>query len=379
MAISAENRQSSIYPILAIDGGGIRGIIPATMLVEIEKITQKPISDLFPLIGGTSTGGILALGLSTPKSDRTPKFSAQDLLNMYTDPSSTNQIFKKNPSYREPNPEQKFSDRAIQAILSPKYLTPEDLLKSKFEDHRLSKSLTNVLITANTVYGVVDRISALGLSGVSMAFTFLAGAAGLKVPYIDPDFFPKTIQVFTTKGFKNLTFNLTDLGQGHCKAMTSSLCDKDFYMRDVARVTSAAPSFFPPLTYQGITLFDGGVLQNNPTVPCVLEAFEKGVPLKDMLVVSLGTGQAKGPLDPVSTFFEMTQPQHRDDQALGKLGVCNFRFQHFFENDPPHLDDCREETIARLKEAGKAVVDKAHENDLLRELCKLISPEMGRE
>lgn len=52
------NSQTSIYPILSIDGGGIRGIIPATVLVEIETITKKPISQLFHLIGGTSTGGL---------------------------------------------------------------------------------------------------------------------------------------------------------------------------------------------------------------------------------------------------------------------------------------------------------------------------------
>ena len=48
--------------ILSIDGGGIRGIIPALLLSEIERQTQRPIAELFDLIAGTSTGGILALG-----------------------------------------------------------------------------------------------------------------------------------------------------------------------------------------------------------------------------------------------------------------------------------------------------------------------------
>ncbi len=55
------------YKILAIDGGGIRGIIPALVLAEIEKRTQKQIFSLFDLISGTSSGGILALGLTKPR------------------------------------------------------------------------------------------------------------------------------------------------------------------------------------------------------------------------------------------------------------------------------------------------------------------------
>ena len=46
--------------ILAIDGGRIRGIIPALLLQEIEKRTTLHISDLFDVIAGSSTGGILA-------------------------------------------------------------------------------------------------------------------------------------------------------------------------------------------------------------------------------------------------------------------------------------------------------------------------------
>jgi len=42
--------------ILAIDGGGIRGIIPAVVLAAIEKQSGKPICELFDLIAGTSTG-----------------------------------------------------------------------------------------------------------------------------------------------------------------------------------------------------------------------------------------------------------------------------------------------------------------------------------
>ena len=55
--------------VLAIDGGGIRGIIPAMVLHYIEEKTGKRIADLFDFIAGTSTGGILALGLTKRNSE----------------------------------------------------------------------------------------------------------------------------------------------------------------------------------------------------------------------------------------------------------------------------------------------------------------------
>jgi uncharacterized protein len=52
--------------VLAIDGGGIRGLIPALVLTEIERRSQRRIFELFDLIAGTSTGGILACALCAP-------------------------------------------------------------------------------------------------------------------------------------------------------------------------------------------------------------------------------------------------------------------------------------------------------------------------
>lgn len=53
------------FRILSLDGGGIKGLFPATVLAELERrfLDGAPITGYFDLITGTSTGGIIALGL----------------------------------------------------------------------------------------------------------------------------------------------------------------------------------------------------------------------------------------------------------------------------------------------------------------------------
>jgi len=51
---------------LSIDGGGLRGIIPATVLMALEELSGRRAHELFDVVAGTSTGAILALGLTCP-------------------------------------------------------------------------------------------------------------------------------------------------------------------------------------------------------------------------------------------------------------------------------------------------------------------------
>jgi hypothetical protein len=56
--------------ILSIDGGGIRGIIPLSCLVQLEAREGKPSRELFDMLAGTSTGAMIAAGLSIGISAR---------------------------------------------------------------------------------------------------------------------------------------------------------------------------------------------------------------------------------------------------------------------------------------------------------------------
>src|SRR3954451_23139103 len=62
--------------ILTIDGGGIRGIIPAAVLREILQGLRA--QDVFHMIAGTSTGGLLACALAPPDPH-----DPQELIDLY--------------------------------------------------------------------------------------------------------------------------------------------------------------------------------------------------------------------------------------------------------------------------------------------------------
>ncbi|MFP3020937.1 MAG: patatin-like phospholipase family protein [Wolbachia sp.] len=121
--------------ILSVDGGGIRGIIPAIILAEIEKRARKPIFQIFDLMTGTSTGGIVVAGLC--KKDK-PQYSANDLVEFYREYGPY--IFKSS-----------FFRRSILSWFNCAqypHKNIESVLDKYFGEDILKNTLSNVLITS---------------------------------------------------------------------------------------------------------------------------------------------------------------------------------------------------------------------------------------
>lgn len=114
--------------ILTIDGGGIKGVFPASFLATVENAIEGNIADYFDLIVGTSTGGIIALGLGLG-------LPAEKMLGFYEEHGPT--IFKGNRGFRW-----------LRWLGTSKYRSAplEEALRSCFGDKRLGDSKKRLVI-----------------------------------------------------------------------------------------------------------------------------------------------------------------------------------------------------------------------------------------
>lgn len=126
--------------VLAIDGGGIRGIIPALVLADLERRTGRRIADLFDLIAGTSTGGLLALALVRP--DPQP---AAELVDLYVEEGP--RIFSRSLKRKV---------LSLGGLLDERYPTGplERVLGDQLGDVRMADATCDVLVTA---YALEER------------------------------------------------------------------------------------------------------------------------------------------------------------------------------------------------------------------------------
>ena len=80
-------QDTNMAKIIAFSGGGVRGIGAASICANIEHIAEKSMADMFHMFAGTSTGAIIAAGLTmkNPHSEGTKSlYSAEDIVNLYT-------------------------------------------------------------------------------------------------------------------------------------------------------------------------------------------------------------------------------------------------------------------------------------------------------
>jgi len=323
------------YRVLAVDGGGIRGLIPAHVLEEIERRMERPIFELFDLVAGTSTGGILTLGLTKPDENGKPQYTASDMCNLYLTEGTT--IF----------PHSLFQEvKTLHGVTDARYPAGpiERILASHFGDTMLSKALTEVVIPSYDV-------SAPG-----------------------PFFFKRE----------------------YAKSETE---DWDVPMALVARATSAAPTYFDPAILPSAggrgehALVDGGTFANNPTLSGYVDALRLKKSIPRVVVVSIGTGlppqtPGSGPIPieagkvadfglakwarpllevvldgvPKAVEYQMEAIRTANPEALGY-----YRLQSSLPTASHALDDASEENCAKLVADANTLIAESAET--LTRLC----------
>lgn len=326
--------------ILSIDGGGIRGTIPAVILDYVETELKKKscnqdivIQDFFDMIAGTSTGGILTCFYLHPS-----RFLAEEAVKLYVDNGA--KIFKpKIPIFNK-----------VLSLITAKYSVKgiKETLNDAFGESKLSEAAKHSLITS---YDIVGR--------------------------------------------KAVFFTVPEAKENPSQ--------RDYYLKDIARATSAAPTYFAPASIKSIGgekhyLLDGAMFANNPSLCAIVEArktkFERceNPTIKDIYLVSIGTGKETKLLNaekmskwglakwavPVLDILMTASPEvvsYQIKQLFEVSGCsdCYVRLEPELHGANFKIDDASKENIKKLKEAGKYYIKENREkldkivDDLLKE------------
>ncbi|KFK30329.1 hypothetical protein AALP_AA7G247700 [Arabis alpina] len=306
-----------LVTILSIDGGGIRGIIPGTILAYLESQLQEldgeeaRLVDYFDVISGTSTGGlIVAMLTAEDKEDKgsdhsrrrnRPLFAAKEIVPFYLNHSP--RIFP------QPRGMCSWVDTIVRLVRGPKYNGKylHNLIEGFLGDTKLSESLTHVVI---------------------------------------PCFDIKKLQPVIFSSYKTVNNQVID-------AKVSDICIS----------TSAAPTYFPAYQFTNedhegnkheFNLIDGGIAANNPTICAIAEVtkqiIKKNPAMGDIspldytrfVVISLGTGSIRN------------QEKYNAKMA-SKWGMLGW----IFENGSTPILDCYNEAIHDMVDYQSSVVFQA--------------------
>jgi uncharacterized protein len=316
------------FKVLAVDGGGIRGIIPALVLAEIEARAKRPVSELFDLVAGTSTGGIIALGLVKPGADGKAEKSALDIVNIYR--QTGKKIF----------PQTFLQGLHVGLVRGAKYSAAglEAVVKDQFGDIRLKDALKPAIIPAHDV-------------GHQMPMFFKSEKAKLS-PADD--------------------FAMRDVVRATTAAPT-------FFQPTQIQPADASSTF---------GLIDGGIDAGNPAMCAYAEAIKMGQAGGGVLMVSLGTGQQGWSLD----FEEASEwgavewagpligmvldgSNYTVDYQLRQIVQTDappqmyYRFQVTLDGATGGIDDASDANLNHLTDQTQRYLDDPTTQSALTELC----------
>ncbi|XP_028791645.1 patatin-like protein 2 [Neltuma alba] len=248
-----------LVTILSIDGGGIRGIIPATILAFLESKLQEldgedaRLADYFDVIAGTSTGGLVTAMLTAPNENNRPVFAAKDIKPFYLEHCP--KIFPQHRGLRAT-----VVAKVIRSLGGPKY-------DGKYLHWIIGEKLGKTLLRQTLTHVVIPT--------------------------------------FDIKNLQPTIFSSYQINR--CPCLNARLAD-------ICIGTSAAPTYLPAHHFMNqdstgkeleFNLIDGGVTANNPTLVAInqitkeiMEDNPDFYPIKPLefrrfLIISLGTGTPK--------------------------------------------------------------------------------------
>ena len=308
--------------ILSIDGGGIRGLIPALVIAAIEERTGKHSTELFDFFAGTSTGGIIALGLNVPQHDGSPRYGAKDLAEFYRGEGGT--IFNRSTMQRFTSvdgwADEKYDHRPLNKVLQ-EYLG---------EDMPMRSAIKPVMVSTYDLHNRKPRfLKSFNPEHYTLPIWMAARATSAAPTYFEPAELP------------------IDSGSA--------------------------------------VLVDGGVFVNNPAASAYAEAM-RGWRGEDILVVSVGTGSETGSFNFADAQnwgkAEWIQPLIHivfdgvsdavDYQMEYMLGKRYVRLQIALRNANPDLGDATPTNLAKLEMEAERLL-AAHQPEI-DAICKLLAP-----
>lgn len=320
---------SQSIKVLSIDGGGIRGIIPAVILGKLQECLGRELWQSFDLIAGTSTGGIIALGVGTGCNNGQP-YSPSELLNFYLENGPA--IFKKSAL------------TWLRQICAPKYSPAglEEALATNFGDAQFSSALTPLLISSYDLKGQIP-------------------------------FFFKSHRIARNPSF-------------------------DWPVADIARATSAAPTFFPPLHLErdseDYVLVDGGIYVNNPSMAAYAEARALYPGAEHVVVVSVGTGDRQdhiqysaakkwgllGWATKIVPVFMDSVSEAVDYELKTVPGCTYYRLQvPNLTSSAAQMDDVSSENLTNLQTIAGRYVDEISASGLFAKICAELGEGRGSD
>ncbi|MDQ8045677.1 MAG: patatin-like phospholipase family protein [Solirubrobacteraceae bacterium] len=313
--------------VLAIDGGGIRGLLPGVVLAELERLSGHATHELFDLIAGSSAGGLVACALAVPGDNKGARWSADEVTGLF----------------------EREGARIFRRTLGRSARTRFGFSRPRYSDETLNEVL-------------FDYCGPVRLRDATTGLMICSYDVERRTP---------------------VRFNSWAAQQdaGHDRALWQVA------RATIAAPTYFAPMrLTPPGKHAPGSLIDGGIVAHNPALLAAIEGATMR-PQEPVTIVSLGTGELNKRLRweeastwgavrwarPMIDMFFDASSSIVQEQLHRMLGERNHRFQIPLTGCTEAMDDASPRNLAALRRNAELLIEQRHGE--LEKLAQDLSPE----